>query len=201
MLDATKDDVPDSVARILGGARPAMLSEQGCVVGLIPNAHHGAIRLALLRGLLGGDIFDDATPELKRFTLEAICRLFLQAGYDLEIIEPVAHPVFEPSALLPPLDRAQFSDALVREIEADSSALTVQFVVGARPFTDANADPSADLQRVLAETRERAVARHANIVPFPSRRDETSFSAELEGTRRQAALNAAAASRAAARDR
>lgn len=183
-------------SRVLNDAR-RVLSEGGRIVGLLPNATHGAIRLALLKGLLAGDSFDNAiAPELTRFTLEGAYRLFLQAGYDVETVTSVTHPVFEPSDLLPALDRSQFSAASVREVEADPAALTIQFVVSALPVTDANGNPRPELQQVLAEARERAIAQNAKVLPFAPHRDEAPLSAELEGTRRQAASNAAAASRA-----
>lgn len=211
VIDAGGAPLPNLIP-LLDDARN-LLVNRGPLVALLPSATHGAVRLALLKGVIADALDNVAPQEIDRFTLERVFRTFLEANYDVESIERASHAIFEPSNLLPPIDRAGVSEAMVREIGTDPDAFTLQFIVKARPFAGINGQRSATLAQILAAAdagkraaEQRAFAAEAQLVkeqpqgpvalPEPaSPVHATALEAELEGTRHQAALNAAAAAR------
>ena len=114
-----------------------ILNKGGYVVASIPNIAHGAVRLALLKGSFEyeeGGLLDDT--HVRFFTARSVEGLFAEAGYHIEQIERTTVPVFSGSNLVPKVDRAAFSDAVISEIEADAESETLQFIIKAKPLSD-----------------------------------------------------------------
>lgn len=201
-----------------------VLRRDGFVLGLLPNAGHGAIRLALLKGELPSRQLDDFA--LRGFTLQSAHDLFARAGYQIERIDRTTAPIFGASDLLPHVERSDFSKAVIEEVEADPAATTLEFVVRAVPAgvsepvraTEPSVEPAdestdelsrraavkrtTELERALAQAEALLARAQADlertraVEAQPALEQRTALMAELEGTRRQASTSAAAAWRA-----
>jgi 2-polyprenyl-3-methyl-5-hydroxy-6-metoxy-1,4-benzoquinol methylase len=123
--------------RVLDETR-AFLAPEASVVLSIPNVAHGAVRLALLQGDFDYQpegLLDDT--HLRFFTLKTVRRLCLLTGYEIDAIERTKVPMFDSgSTAVPLVNRADFDEALVANIEADPEHDTLQFIVKARPLSD-----------------------------------------------------------------
>jgi len=122
--------------RILDETRQ-ILNKSGYVVASIPNIAHGAVRLALLKGSFEYEevgLLDET--HVRFFTARSVEELFAEAGYRIDQIERTLVPVFSGSNLVPKVDRASFSDAVISEIEADPESETLQFIIKAKPLSD-----------------------------------------------------------------
>lgn len=111
-----------------------ILKEDGFVVASIPNIAHGAIRLALLKGEfeyteLG--ILDNT--HLRFFTRKTVEELFDKSGYILNVIDCTKLPIFSDSSLTPKIKQEQFNIDILQQIEQDSNADTLQFIIKASP--------------------------------------------------------------------
>jgi len=175
--------------RLLDGARD-LLCEGGCVVAVIPNVSHGAIRLALLGGQF--DRHDDSNDEagLGHFTAKTIDELFLSAGYRIDSLVRASLPIFDQTDSVPRIEREDFDPAVVAEIERDPESQTLQFVVRAIPLTNdakhraiakrfltTNTELSATFARL--EKRDREIERLTATA--------TQFESELAQTRERLA--------------
>src|SRR6202051_197651 len=122
--------------RILDETRQ-ILYKSGYVVASIPNIAHGAVRLALLKGNFEYEevgLLDDT--HVRFFTARSVEELFAEAGYRIDQIERTLVPIFSGSNLVPKVDRAAFSEAVISEIEADPESETLQFIIKAKPLSD-----------------------------------------------------------------
>ena len=122
--------------RILDETRQ-ILNKSGYVVASIPNIAHGAVRLALLKGSFEYEeagLLDET--HVRFFTARSVEGLFAEAGYRIEQIERTTVPVFGGSKLVPKVDRADFPDSIISEIEADAESETLQFIIKAKPLSD-----------------------------------------------------------------
>jgi len=187
--------------RLLEEARAA-LRPGGFLIASIPNVAHGAVRLKLLDGSfdyreLG--ILDDAN--LRFFTAKTVDELFLCAGYRVESMERTTLPLFEPSALVPPLIPADYKNEVVESVRRDPECETLQFVVKASPLTDDLAT-RAIAKRYLAVNTELANARFGFErlnAELAARIDEGTARVEAELSEALAALDAATRERDAIR--
>ncbi|MGA8534276.1 MAG: methyltransferase domain-containing protein [Candidatus Tumulicola sp.] len=117
--------------RLLAASR-RVLREGGYAIAMITNRAHGAIRLALLKGVSVSPEF--GVPSYFRgFTSRIMNDLFQRAEFSLECVEHVRQPIFGSQGVLPNLERTNFPRAVVDEIEADSLSDVYQFVVKAVP--------------------------------------------------------------------
>jgi 2-polyprenyl-3-methyl-5-hydroxy-6-metoxy-1,4-benzoquinol methylase len=125
-----------------------ILKPGGCVIASIPNIAHGAIRLALLQGQFEYTQFGilDNT-HLRFFTRKTMQELFEQTGYFISQVETTRLPIFCETQLLPKLDRNQIDETLIRQIEQDEDADTLQFIVQAFPVTLEGKLAAATVQR------------------------------------------------------
>ncbi|WP_311774195.1 class I SAM-dependent methyltransferase [Nostoc sp. UCD121] len=113
-----------------------ILKKDGYVVASIPNIAHGAIRLSLLQGKfeyteLG--ILDNT--HLRFFTRKTVEELFERPGYSVNIAERTKLEIFSESSLIPQNKREQFNSNIIKEIEEDKDADTLQFIIRAYPWT------------------------------------------------------------------
>ncbi len=123
--------------QVLDEAR-ALLGPHGYAVISVPNVAHGAVRLSLLRGRFDRSATGSAeTEQLHYFTLRSVHELCLRAGYRVAEVGRTKVPLFGAATeSLPQLNRADFDEAIVAEIEADPDHDTLQFVLRAVPLDD-----------------------------------------------------------------
>ena len=120
--------------RLLDSVR-SLIAEKGSVYASIPNIAHGAVRLSLLGGQFSYQrlgLLDET--HIRFYTRASVDELFTRAGYIIEATETTTAPIFEESDLVPLVRRADYSAALIDEVEADSDSETLQFVVRATPL-------------------------------------------------------------------
>ena len=111
-----------------------ILKEDGYVIASIPNIAHAAIRLALLQGkfdYMEFGILDNT--HLRFFTKKTVEDLFDSSGYLISSIERTKMAIFSDSMLLPKIDRQEFGNDIIKKIEKDEDADTLQFVIRAVP--------------------------------------------------------------------
>ncbi|MBV9972756.1 MAG: methyltransferase domain-containing protein, partial [Candidatus Eremiobacteraeota bacterium] len=127
-----------------------VLRPGGYVIASLHNAGHGAIRLAMLKGQV---------REMKAsFTLKGVEALFGDAGFFIETVARTTAPVFEAdSPLVPRLERTNFNESIVAEVEGDPEAESVQFIVKALPASSAAARNIENQRRV--ESLEQRIAQ------------------------------------------
>lgn len=133
-----------------------LLIDNGFILASIPNISHGAIRLSLLQGKFDYQEFGilDST-HLRFFTRTSVIRLFHDAGYDAQIID-VTHCSIFGGNLVPSIDRSDFSEKLIQQVEASSDSKVLQFIIKATPISiSANSCDQLN-QEVDNETRESA---------------------------------------------
>jgi len=145
---------------LLDGARE-MLLEGGYVLALVPNAAHGANRLALLDGSLDLSA-EQAADGVLGFTAKGVDELFLSAGYRVDSIVRSDAPIFAEGGLV----RSDFDAAVVAEVERDPESQTASFLVRALPLSN-DAKHRAIAKRFFAANSQLATLS-ARIV----RRDE-----------------------------
>ena len=175
--------------RILDEARQ-LLNKSGYVVASIPNIAHGAVRLALLKGNFEYEevgLLDDS--HVRFFTVRSVEELFAEAGYRIEQIERTLVPVFSGSDLVPKVDRAAFSDAVVSEIEADPESETLQFIIKAKPLSDKT--KTRTLVKQLAAAHADVKTLGATLQRHES--EKRALQAEVEAARATATQARAAA--------
>lgn len=122
--------------RVLDETR-SLLTPNGYVVISIPNIAHGNVRLALLRGSFDYQelgLLDNT--HLRFFTAKTVRELCGRAGYRIERLERTKAALFEPTDLMPKLDRREFDPTVIARIEADPEHDTFQFIIRAVPLTD-----------------------------------------------------------------
>ena len=148
-----------------------LLREGGIVIAALPNIRFGAIRLALIKG---------APIALENryagFTSESSGELFVRAAYRVARVSRLQRRIFEPHASLPVIERTDFSNAVLAEVESDPDAHVFEFLVAASPVPSDGAGRAGDTSDVSTALREAAAA-------FDSQK--TAMAAELE---RNAAL-------------
>ncbi|MGF1488008.1 MAG: class I SAM-dependent methyltransferase, partial [Prochloraceae cyanobacterium] len=113
-----------------------LLKPEGYVIASIPNIAHGAIRLALLQGKFEYTeigILDNT--HLRFFTRETVEDLFEKNGYLIEQITRTTVPIFSDAALIPNLNESDFDSALVKKIQQEEEADTLQFIIKAHPIS------------------------------------------------------------------
>lgn len=172
--------------RLLEEAR-LFLAEGGYVVASIPNVAHGAIRLSLFAGAFNYQkigILDDT--HLRFFTVKTIEEMFVIAGFRLERVERTKLPVFEPSDLLPRIDRGDFLDSVADEVLADPESDVLQFIVRAQPLAEEArlrlvVERFLEVNAQFEESRRRLARRDADLISERARADE--IARELERTR------------------
>ena len=124
----------DEPRRILTESRQ-VLRKGGFAIARLANLEHGAIRLALVK-----DTHASAAPAppdyFRGFALKGMNDLFLEAGYRLEHVEHVRRAIFNASDGLPNLQRSDFPQAVVAQVEADPASEIYQFVVKAVPLVE-----------------------------------------------------------------
>lgn len=146
----------------------ALLNSDGKAIISIPNVAHGAVRLALLRGefdyrSLG--ILDNT--HLRFFTIDSLEELLLRGGYAIEEVGRIKHPVFGHAILVPSMSRKDFDDDFAARIEAAPEADTLQFIVSARPLSDASRE-SAVFERIAVMRQEiSGLQRTIRLEPPP----------------------------------
>jgi len=114
----------------------SILKPEGYVVASIPNIAHGAIRLALMQGRFDYEkqgILDNT--HLRFFTRKSVEDLFENSGYLIDTWDRTTVPVFSGHEVLPRISREEFHPEVVRQIESETEAETVQFIVRAYPAT------------------------------------------------------------------
>ncbi|HEY5425057.1 MAG TPA: hypothetical protein VIJ77_00760 [Candidatus Tumulicola sp.] len=111
--------------QILAAVRD-LLTERGAVIAVVPHSAHGAIRLALMNGES-----DEIGPGAG--TVQDVETLFERSGYCLESIDRIILPMFGENPGFPKVHRSDFSEAVIRIVEADPESETAQFVVKAVP--------------------------------------------------------------------
>lgn len=137
-----------------------ILKPDGYIVASIPNVAHGAIRFALLQGKfeyteLG--ILD--STHLRFFTRKTVEHLFESSGYFIEYIDRTKVPVFSESPLLPQIDKIYLESGIIREVEKDEEASTLQFIIRAFPATERGKDAASTEQFKLIHQVEQAQFR------------------------------------------
>ncbi len=113
-----------------------ILSSQGYIVASIPNIAHGSIRLALLQGKFEYTeigILDDT--HLRFFTRETVEDLFERSGYVIEQVKQTKVPIFSDSSVIPNLNESDFESSLVKKIQQEEEADTLQFIIKAHPIS------------------------------------------------------------------
>jgi len=116
-------------ARVLEELR-SFLAEGGYVVAAVPNAAHGAIRLAALEGRSTG------YESTRGFTARTLDELFLAAGYALSHLDRIKVALFERSEHLPQVWGDLVSDDVRAQIEQDPEHDTLRFIARAQPLSD-----------------------------------------------------------------
>ena len=156
-----------------------ILRSGGCVIASILNTGHGAIRLSLFKGEMKGGEPATLRGATRFFNRDSIEALFQDAGFVIDEIGRTTAPVFGgDKLLLPALDRTQFSDSVVAEIEADPEAQTLEFIVKALPAAS-SAARNIENQRTVQSLTQRvselegqlvaAKAELAEKIDFPTR--------------------------------
>ena len=113
------------------------LNPGGFVVASIPNVAHGAVRLSLLQGNFNYQkygILDDT--HIRFFTKSSVIEMFEKSGYFLDVLDRTKLPILDNDYVLPPFDKELVSPEILKQIEADEDADTLQFVVRAYPESD-----------------------------------------------------------------
>jgi 2-polyprenyl-3-methyl-5-hydroxy-6-metoxy-1,4-benzoquinol methylase len=121
--------------RILEETRE-LLTPEGYIVASIPNVAHGAIRLALLQGQFEYStmgILDNT--HLKFFTRKTAQELFERSGYFVDVIDRTREPIFSKSRLIPQVDRSEFGEQLIHQLEQEEDSTTIQFILRAFPLS------------------------------------------------------------------
>ena len=120
-----------------------VLNPGGRVVASIPNVAHGSVRLALLTGAFPYEhagILD--RTHLRFFTLASIQELFESSGFEIEQLERVELSIDAAT----PYDRALLAPGVEEAVAAMPEATTFQFVVVARPVSQAPVHTSASTE-------------------------------------------------------
>jgi 2-polyprenyl-3-methyl-5-hydroxy-6-metoxy-1,4-benzoquinol methylase len=125
----TFGDVLEHLQDPLAALRRAMtkLKPTGFLVTSVPNVAHGDLRLSLLRGSFqyrDTGLLD--RTHIRFFTLDSLRELLFEAGLVVVDTQRVIVPLFATEF---GLARADFSDAVLDEVRADSEAETYQFVM------------------------------------------------------------------------
>ena len=113
-----------------------LLKPEGYVVASIPNIAHGAIRLALLQGrfdYMELGILDNT--HLRFFTRKTVEQLFDDSGYFVDVIKRTKLPIFSGSNWIPEVEKNHFDSKIIKEIEEDKDADTLQFAIRAFPLS------------------------------------------------------------------
>jgi glycosyltransferase involved in cell wall biosynthesis/SAM-dependent methyltransferase len=113
-----------------------ILKKDGFVVASIPNIAHGSIRLALLQGRFDYSevgILDNT--HLRFFTRKTVEDLFESSGYLLSCIDTTKVEIFADNYCIPKNNKQEFNSELIKQIEHDENADTLQFIVQAIPCT------------------------------------------------------------------
>jgi 2-polyprenyl-3-methyl-5-hydroxy-6-metoxy-1,4-benzoquinol methylase len=139
-----------------------ILKPEGYVVASIPNIAHGAIRLALLKGQFEYTevgILDDT--HLRFFTRKTVEKLFEETGYFIEVVKPTKLPICSDSNLVPYIDKSNFDNQIVEQIEQDEDADTLQFVIKA--FTSSLGGQYAALNEQYFQMVEEIKYSHTQL--------------------------------------
>jgi 2-polyprenyl-3-methyl-5-hydroxy-6-metoxy-1,4-benzoquinol methylase len=129
-----------------------LLAEGGSVVVSLPNIAHGSVRLALLEGRfeyrpLG--LLDDT--HLRFFTRSTAIELLRASGLAPVDIRRTTAGVFETEI---PVDRAHFSEPVVKSIIADPESATYQFIIRAVPTDVGQAGAHSLVSELVAKDQE-----------------------------------------------
>ena len=152
-----------------------MLKDDGVVAASLPHTAHGAIRLALMRGIATAGFAGAASAR------EAI-EPFERCGYHVRRIHRVLSPLFGQGEGLPALEQSDFDPTIVQEIQADPESETVAFLILA-----ATSDTAHDIKNgVLEIEADRASEEDRFAVAF-----ETAFEAQRHRTQLEEELRAA----------
>ncbi|MBD2206523.1 methyltransferase domain-containing protein [Calothrix sp. FACHB-1219] len=111
-----------------------ILKKDGYVIASIPNIAHAAIRLSLLQGkfeYMEFGILDNT--HLRFFTKKTLEDMFDSSGYWINSIERTKMAIFSDSMLLPKLNKQEFSSDIIKQMESDEDADTLQFIIRADP--------------------------------------------------------------------
>ncbi|MBV8689618.1 MAG: methyltransferase domain-containing protein, partial [Candidatus Eremiobacteraeota bacterium] len=137
-----------------------ILRPGGYVIASLRNAAHGAVRLATIKGQFSDDVL----------TLTQIETLFAEAGFFIETTTRTSAAIFEADhALVPRVERENFSDSVVAEIEQDAEAQTLEYIVRALPAASAAARNIEHQRRVesleqrIRELEEQLTAAQAQV--------------------------------------
>jgi SAM-dependent methyltransferase len=132
------------------------------VVMSIPNVAHGAVRLALLRGAFNYQelgLLDDT--HLRFFTAKTVRELCLRAGFRIDRMERTKVDIFDPTNLIPTLNRRDFDPALIDSVRSDPEHDTLQFIVKASPLDDGQR--TALLVQTVLESEDQAKEARSEI--------------------------------------
>jgi O-antigen biosynthesis protein len=114
----------------------SILKPGGYVVASIPNIAHGAIRLALLQGKFDYEkqgILDNT--HLRFFTRKSVEELFESSGYLIDAFDRTTTPVFSDGSTVPHLQREDFDESVVQQVESQAESEVLQFITRSYPAT------------------------------------------------------------------
>lgn len=113
-----------------------LLKADGYAIAALPHIAHGAIRLALMRGI--------ASTYVGVSSSRAAIEMFEQSGYRIREIRRILSPVFGESENLPSMLESDFDPSLVHDVQSDPESQTAAFVMVAEAERAARADVSDD---------------------------------------------------------
>lgn len=151
-----------------------LLKPEGYVVASIPNIAHGAVRLALLQGrfeYMNLGILDDT--HLRFFTRKTVEELFITSGYFIKVVERTKLPIFSDFSVVPIVDRKDFDNQIIKEIEQDRESDTLQFIIQAFPLSLEG--KYAALQLQLQQTQTELEQSQTSLQQTQSKWEQSQF--------------------------